>query len=52
MSEIYMYSIIDVKNIVFYVYYISFGFRTYFFQILYTACNTQHGVTTACYLHT
>ena len=52
MGEIYMYSICNVKNIVFSVYYISFGFKTYFFQILDNAYNTQSDITTACYFHT
>ena len=45
-------SIFNIKTIEFSVYSIFFGFKTCFFQIWVTACNTWRDVTICCYFHT
>ena len=45
-------STFNVKIFQFYVYYIFFGFRTCFVQIVDTTCNAWLNVTIACCSHT
>ena len=45
------YSIINVQNIEFSVYYIFYGFWTCFYQILDTECNIWRDITISCYFH-